>query len=163
MKKQQGASTAAIALVIVLVGAAGGGYYAWQQQRELMRARSELAEAKSALDKAAADARAAKTQADAARKELDEQKATLAQLKTKRDAAVAFLETEKAHAARIQADLTLAREQMAFLRSRSAPAAYSPPRLAPQPMPVPVLGNRGVARSAARAAQPAPIDAQPTK
>jgi septal ring factor EnvC (AmiA/AmiB activator) len=161
MNKQSGISTLRIVLAVVVAAAAGSGFYVWHEHQQLMQAQRELADTKSALDKATAQARAAKDEAAAARKELEEQKATLAQLKTDRDTAVAFLESEKAHSARLQAELTTTREQLAVLRSRSVP--YAQPTLAPQPRAVPVLGGRGAAVSAARparATEPS-IDPQP--
>jgi septal ring factor EnvC (AmiA/AmiB activator) len=147
MNNQSGISTLRIVLAVVIVAAAGGGFYVWQEHRELRQAQRELAETKSALDNATAQARAAKDDAAAARKELDEQKTTLAQLKVDRDAAVAFLESEKAHSARLQTELSAAREQIALLR-RATP--YAQPTLAPRPAPVPVLHDRGASVSAAR-------------
>ena len=67
MKRQSGVSTAAVALVLVVIGSAAGGYFGWQQHQELGRTRIDLASTKSALDKASADARAAKADAAAAR------------------------------------------------------------------------------------------------
>ena len=162
MNNPSGISTLGIVLAVVVVAAAAGGFYAWQEQQQLAQVQRELAETKSALDTATAQVRATKDEATAARKELDEQKLTLAQLKTDRDTAVAFLESEKAHSARLQAELTTAREQVALLRSRPVPygqPTVSRPTLAPQPMPLPVMGNRGSARSAARAASAPVIDA----
>lgn len=120
MKRQSGISTAAVALVLVVIGAAAGGYFGWQQHQELGRTRADLASTKGALDKASADARAAKADAATARKELDDQKAALQLARSEADSAKAFLETEKAHSMRLQADLMLAREQIAFLRTRGA-------------------------------------------
>jgi uncharacterized protein HemX len=136
VKRQSGISTAAVALVLVMVGAAAGGYFGWQQHQELGRTRADLASTKGALDKASADARAAKTDAAAARKELEDQKAALQQARSEVDSAKTFLETEKAHSARLQADLLLAREQIAFLRARPGPAQFAPPTLAPQQRPM---------------------------
>jgi uncharacterized protein (DUF3084 family) len=126
MKKQTGVSIAGIALVIVMLGAAGGGFFTWQQ---FGRIKAELAYTKSELDKAVAEARTAKTDAATARKELAEQKANFEQMRVERDAAKAFLDTEREHAARLQGELTLAREQITQLRVRNAP----PPQQA-QPM-----------------------------
>lgn len=166
MNNQSGISALGIVLAVVVAAAAGGGLFVWQEHQQLMQAQRELAETKSALEKATAQARAAKDEATAARKELDEQKMTLAQLKADRDTAVAFLESEKAHSARLQAELTSTREQLAVLRSRAVPygqPALSRPTLAPQPMPLPVMGNRGSARSAARAASAPASDAGQAK
>ena len=155
MNNPSGASTVGIVLAVVVLAGAAGGFYVWHEHRQLAQAQHELADAKSALDKATAQARAAQADAVAARKELDEQKVALDQLKREHDAAAVFLEAEKAHSARLQAELTTAREQLAAVRSRSAPygqPAVARPTLAPQPVPTPVLGNRGSSRGAARAA-----------
>ena len=123
-----------IALVILLLAAAGGGgYFGWQQHQDLMRIKSELATAKAALDKANADARAAKTEADAARKAVEDQKAELTQARMDVEAAGKFLEMEKNHSARLQQELTLAREQMAYMRGRNAPARF-PEGMVPMPV-----------------------------
>ncbi len=126
MNNQAGISTAGIALVIVVLAAGGGGYFAWQQHQELGRTKTDLASTKSALDQAGADARAAKTDAAAARKEVEDQKAALQQARVDADSAKAFLETEKGHSARLQGELNLAREQIAFLRARG-PASRTQP------------------------------------
>jgi uncharacterized protein HemX len=139
-----------VALVLVVVGSAAGGYFGWQQHQELGRTRTDLATTKAGLDKASADARAAKADATAARKELEEQKAALQQARSDADTVKAFLETEKAHSMRLQADLKLAREQMAYLRTRNFGG------------PVPVEAQRPMVIRAAPAgvhaiqAQPAP-------
>jgi hypothetical protein len=160
MKNEWGLSAVPIVLAVAIVAAAaGGGFYAWQQHQQLAQARRDLSETKSALDKAMAESQAAKAEAAAARKELDEQKAALAQLKSERDSAVVLLEAEKAHSTRLQSDLTLAREQIAFVRSRSS--AVVQPTLAPRPAPVPMLHGRGSAVSAARPAAPPSMEAQP--
>lgn len=159
MKRQSGISTAAVALVLVVIGAAAGGYFGWQQHQELGRTRADLATTKAGLDKASADARAAKADAMAARKELDDQKAALQQARSEAETAKTFLEGEKAHSARLQADLKLAREQMAYLRSRGFGG------------PVPVEAQRPMVIRAApagvRAIQaqpaPAPVGVNPTQ
>jgi uncharacterized protein HemX len=160
MNRQAGISTAGIALVIVVLAAGGGGFLGWQQHQELDRIKTELAGAKSALDKASADARTAKADAAGARKELDDQKAAFEQMRVDRDAAKAFLETEKTHAARLQDELSLAREQIAHLRTRSpSPAQYSQPVVVrPQPMrieAIPAPRPQGAVMSPMQAA-PAP-------
>jgi len=156
MTKQGGVSTAGVALVIVLLGAAGGGFFAWQEHQELMLAKSELASTKSTLDQASADARTAKADAAAARKECEDQKAALQQARSDAESAKAFMESEKAHAARLQAELTLAREQMAFMRARAQPAQYSQPTLV-RPQPIRVEAIRG---SQVQRAAPAPASGQ---
>jgi hypothetical protein len=114
-----------IVLAIVVLIAAGGGAFAWQQHQDLLRVKNDLASTKSALDQASKEALAAKTEAAAAKKELDEQKTALQQARIDADAAKGFFEMEKAHSARLQQELTLAREQMAYMRTRSsAPGRY---------------------------------------
>jgi uncharacterized protein HemX len=160
VKRQTGVSTAGIALVVVVLAAGGGGFLGWQQHQELARTKTDLASTKSALDKASADAATAKADAGAARKELEEQKAAFEQMRADRDAAKAFLETERAHAARLQGELSLAREQIAHMRTRpSSPAQYAPPSVV-QPRPltiqaIPAPRPQGAVMSPMQAA-PAP-------
>ena len=118
MKRQSGISTAAVALVLVLVGAGAGGYFGWQQHRELVDTKADLGLTKLALNKASADARTAKADAAAARQELESQKAALQQALSEAELAKAGRDMEKARSERLQADLTLAREQIAFMRTR---------------------------------------------
>jgi len=136
VKRQAGISTAGIALVVVVLAAGGGGFLGWQQHQELARTKTDLAGTKSALDKASADARTAKADAAAARKEVEEQKAALQQVRIEADSAKAFMESEKAHSARLQSELSLAREQIAHLRTRSSsPAQYSQQPMIVRPVP----------------------------
>ncbi len=162
MNRQSGISTTGIALVVVALGAAGGGAFAWQQHQELARTKGELASTRSALDQASADARTAKADAAAARKEVEEQKAALQQARSDAESAKAFMESEKAHAARLQAELSLAREQIAFMRARAQPSQYSQPMLVqPRIMAIeraPVQGMQ--VQRAAPAAAPAPASGQ---
>src|SRR5579871_1590551 len=90
-------STTVLAVIAVLAlgGAAASGYEAWQKAGEAERARSELASTVSALEKAKAEARAAKDELSAARKDLAEQKSALDQMRSEVAAAAAFLEAEK--------------------------------------------------------------------
>jgi uncharacterized protein HemX len=165
MKRQSGISTAGLALVLVVIAAGAGGFFGWQQHQELGRTRSELALTKSSLDKASAEARAAKTDAAAARKELEEQKAALQQARSEAENLKAFLDTEKAHSVRLQADLALAREQIAYLRTRGA-AAYVPSQQMPmtvRPAPSRIEAIQ-VQRSAPQAVGAgAPAQAQPAR
>ena len=161
MTKQSGVSTAGVALVIVLLGAAGGGFFAWQEHEALARAKTDLASARSALDKASAEMRAAQAEAAGARKALDEQKAALEQAVSERDSAKAFLESEKAHAARLQADIGLVREQLAYMRARATvPAQFSQPTLAPQPRPMVIQALPGARARGAAVAAPVPAIAR---
>jgi hypothetical protein len=141
--------------VLVLLAAAGGGYFGWQQHQELGRTRTDLASTKGALDKASADARAAKADAAAARKELEEQKAALQQARSDADNAKIFLESEKAHSARLQADLKLAREQMAYLQARSNATRFDSPTVVAPPRPMVI--RAAPAGVQAIQAQPAPV------
>jgi len=174
VNRQSGVSTAAIALILVLLGIAGGGFLGWQQHQELRRTQLDLASARAAADKASADARAAKADAAATRKELEEQKAALQQARSEADTAKVFLESEKAHSLRLQADLKLAREQIAYMRTRGGgpvPAAVplqpmvvrpAPSRIeavqvqrsAPQAVGVPAQPEPGPGYGTARPPQP---------
>jgi chromosome segregation ATPase len=139
-----------------VLAAAGGGFFGWQQHQELGRTKSELTNTRGALDKAAAEARTAKADAASARKELDDQKASFEQMRVERDAAKAFLDTERAHSARLQQDLTLAREQMAYMRSRSSsPARVAEPMLV-QPRPARIEAIRTAPRAVAAPAPATP-------
>lgn len=122
-----------IALIIVVLATAGGGYFGWQQQQELTRVKGDLSATKASLDQATAEARTAKADAAAAKKEVEDQKAALQQSQTDAEAAKNFLEMEKAHSARLQQELALAREQMAYLRGRNAPARV-PEGMIPMPV-----------------------------
>jgi len=156
MNRQSGVSTAGIALVIVVLGAAGGSFFGWQQHQELARLRVELVNAKGALNQAASDARTAMNQAASARKELDEQKASFEQMRVERDAAKAFLDTERTHAARLQGELSLAREQIAQLRVRATPPPQYAQPTTVQPTNIRVApGQRGRAVGAGAPAVPA--------
>lgn len=122
-----------IALVIVCLAAAGGGYFGWQQHQDLVRIKGELASTKTSLDKANADANAARTEAAAARKAFEDQKAELTQARMDVESAGKFLEMEKTHSARLQQELTLAREQMAYMRGRNTSARF-PEGMVPMPV-----------------------------
>ena len=154
MNRQSGVSTAAIALILVLLGIAGGGFLGWQQHQELRRTQLDLASARAAADKASADARAAKADAATVRKELEEQKAALQQARSEAETAKTFLEGEKAHSMRLQADLKLAREQMAYLRSRGAANFGAPVLVAPQQPMVIRAAPAGVQAAQPQRAQP---------
>jgi uncharacterized protein HemX len=160
MNRQTGISTAGLALVLVLLAAAGGGYFGWQQHQELGRTRADLATTRTGLDKASADARAAKADAATARKELEEQKAALQQARSDADTAKVFLESEKAHSLRLQADLKLAREQMAYLQARSNATRFDSP--SPVAPPKPMVIRAAPAGIQAIQAQPAPAPAGAT-
>jgi multidrug efflux pump subunit AcrA (membrane-fusion protein) len=123
-----------IVLIIVLLAAAGGGYFGWQQHQDLARLKGEFATTKTALDKANADANAAKTEAAAAMKAVEDQKAELQQAKLDVEAAAKFLEMEKAHSARLQQELTLAREQIAYISARSSGSSRLPAGMIPMPV-----------------------------
>src|SRR5258708_21540421 len=123
-----------IALLIVVLAAAGGGFFGWQQHQELARVKSDLSATKASLDQATGEARNAKADAMSAKKELEDQKAALQQARVDVDAAKGFLEMEKSHSARLQQELVLAREQIAYMRTRSfVPGCYHEGMV---PMPV---------------------------
>lgn len=121
-----------IVLAIVVLALAVGGYFGWQQHQELRRTKVDLAGTQAALEKASADANAARTDAAAARKAVEDQKAELQQAKNDAEAAGKFLEMEKAHSARLQQELTLAREQVAYMQSRSAGVVGRPYAIQPR-------------------------------
>src|SRR5260221_13779505 len=122
-----------IALLIVGLAAAGGGFFGWQQHQELRRIKADLATTQASLDLASAEARKATTEASAAKKELEDQKAALQQARIDADAAKGFLEMEKSHSARLQQELALTREQIAYMRTRSSGPGRYPERMVPTP------------------------------
>lgn len=123
-----------IALIIVVLAAAVGGYFGWQQHQELRRTKADLASTQAALEKASADANAARTDAAAARKAVEDQKAELQQAKNDVEAAGKFLEMEKVHSARLQQELTLARDQIAYMSARSSGSPRFPAGMVPMPV-----------------------------
>ncbi len=123
-----------IALLIVILAAAGGGFFGWQQHQELTRVKSDLSVTKGSLDQATVDARNAKADATAAKKELEDQKAALQQARIDADAAKGFLEMEKSHSARLQQELALTREQIAYMRTRSSGPGRYPEGMVPMPV-----------------------------
>ena len=124
-----------IVLAVLVLAMAGGGYLGWQEHQVLQSTRADLASTRASLDKAVVEARNAKTEADAARKAVEDQKAALEQAKSDADAAQKFLEMEKSHAARLQQELTLAREQIAYMNARSGGAARVPAGMTPMLAP----------------------------
>lgn len=156
-------------LIVALVGvaaAAGAGYYGWQQRQELDRASAELTTTRAALSRATGELRKARETLAEAAKELEGQQAANDRLRTERDAAVAFLMQEKAYGERLRGELTLAQQQIAFMRSRGAPpaAARYEPTLAPAPIRPMVIQALPAARPQS-AAQPAaaPAVARPAQ
>jgi multidrug efflux pump subunit AcrA (membrane-fusion protein) len=123
-----------IVLAIVILAAAGGGYFGWQQHQDLQRTKADLATTKASLDQATAEARNAKADAAAARKEVADQKAALQQARSDVESAKSFLEMEKIHSARLQQELTLTREQIAYLRTRSSGPGRYPEGMLPMPV-----------------------------
>jgi len=157
MKTQQGISTMAAVVLTAVVAGGAAGALAWRQHQQLVQARGQLAETQAQLQTATASLNAARTQLAALRTELDEQKMALDQTRAERDSAKVLLEAEKQYGERIRAELTLAREQLAFVRARQAPAYAAPRALEPQIIRVvPAQGGRAV--GAARMA-PAPAQA----
>lgn len=132
MKSNRGISTIGAALVAAVVAGGGGAAAAWLQHQSLVQARSELVAARTQMQTAQASANAARTQLDTVRKELDQQKAAFDQARAERDSAKALLEAEKQHGERIRAELTLAREQLAYVRNRQMPAYAAPRTVEPQ-------------------------------
>ncbi|HET7671143.1 MAG TPA: hypothetical protein VFK84_12095 [Burkholderiales bacterium] len=125
-------------LIVALVGiaaAAGAGYYGWKQKLELDRTTAELTSTRAALSKATGELTKAKETLVEVVKELQQQQAANEKLKSDRDTAVAFLMQEKAYGERVRAELALAQQQIAFLRTRGSSAAV--PRYEPS-LAVPV-------------------------
>ena len=159
MNNQKGAAAVGIVALVALAAAAAAGYYAWQQKQESGRIAAELERTSTQLAAARAEERKARGEAEAARKELDEQKGLVDQLRTERDSARAFLEAEKTHGERLQAELTLMQQQIAYLRTRGSSYGGVTPNLAPQARPLEVrIAPHSGSRQAVKAA-PAPTPA----
>lgn len=125
-------------LIVALVGiaaAGGAGYYGWKQKLELDRTTAELTSTRAALSKATGELTKARETLVEVVKELQQQQAANEKLKSDRDTAVAFLMQEKAYGERVRAELALAQQQIAFLRTRGSSAAV--PRYEPS-LAVPV-------------------------
>ena len=147
---------AAVLLGAVVAGG-GAGAVAFHQHRQLVQARSQLAQTQAQLQTTTASLDAARTQLTAVRKELDDQKLALDQARAERDSAKVLLEAEKQYGERIRAELTLAREQLAYVRARQTPAYAAPRPIQPQIIRVmPVQGGAAIG-----AARMAPAPAQP--
>lgn len=157
MKRQQGISTMAAVVIAALVAGGGVGAVAWQQHQQLVQTRTQLAETQAQLQTATSSLNAARTQLATMKKELDEQKLALDQVRAERDSAKVLLDAEKQYGERIRAELTLAREQLAFMRSRQTPTYARPQAIQPQIIRV-VPAPGGSAIGAARIA-PAPAQA----
>ena len=153
-------------LIVALVGiaaAASAGYYGWKQKNELDRTTAELTTTRAALSRATGELTKARQTLVEVAKELEQQQATNEKLRSDRDAAVAFLMQEKAYGERLRAELTLAQQQIAFMRTRGgggAPVRYEPSlAVPPQPMVIRALPAPRPQGAAAPAA--APVMARP--
>ena len=143
-------------VIVALIGiaaAAGAGFYGWQQKQELERTTAELAATRAALSRATGELKKARETLMEVAKELEQQQSANEKLKSERDAAVAFLVQEKAYGERVRAELTLAQQQIAFMRSRgTAPAQFPAARaIEAQPMVIralPAPRPQGAARPA---------------
>ena len=150
-----------VLLAIALVAAAAGATYAWQKNSELEKTKRELAGAVSGLEKAKADALAAKEASNALRKELADQKTEVEQLRSQMTAASAFLEAEKAVSVRLRQDLDMANAKLALITSnRSVRNVQSIEGLTPMPVqraPIRVIAIPAPAPQSQKAvAQPVP-------
>ena len=127
-----------IVALISIAAAGAAGYYGWRQKQELERTAAELTGTRAGLSKANGELAKARETLAVAVNELQEQQAANQKLTSERDTAVAFLMQEKAYGERLRAELTLAQQQIAFMRTRgpSAPAARYEPALAPQVRPM---------------------------
>jgi hypothetical protein len=139
-RTQAGISTIGAAIIAAVVAGGGAGAVAWQQHQQLVRVRGELAESQVALQTANASANAARTQLAAVRKDLDEQKMALEQVRAELNSARVLFEAEKQHGERLRAELTLTKEQLAFMRTRQMPSY--PTMVRPQILRVEPASNR---------------------
>ena len=146
-------------LIVALIGiaaAGGAGYYGWKQKQDLDRTTAELTGTRAALGKATAELAKARATLVEAVKELEQQQAANQKLATERDTAVAFLMQEKAYGERLRAELTLAQQQIAFMRTRGpSPARYEPSLAPAQPMVIRALPAPRPQSAAQPAAAPA--------
>ncbi|HUQ73945.1 MAG TPA: hypothetical protein VM183_04400 [Burkholderiales bacterium] len=156
MKRQAGISTIGAAIIAAVVAGGGAGAVAWQQHQQLVQVRGELAESQAALQTAVASANAARNQLIVVRKELDEQKMAAEQLRAELNSARVLFEAEKQHGERLRAELTLAKEQLAFMRTRQLAPVAAPTLVRPQILRVERAGSGGQAYGA-------PIQAQPPR
>jgi hypothetical protein len=128
-----------IAAVVLAVAVAGGGYAGWRLYGELGKLRVELAATKSELEKSRTEARVAKERTAEVTKELDEQKIFTTALRAERDSARLLMEATQRHNERMQQELQLAMQQVAYLRARAGGGgmpAQMTPQLAPQRAPM---------------------------
>lgn len=151
-------SPSILAAVAALAIAAGGGAgaIAWQKNRELQQANAELATTRATLARATRDLRAAQQQVAALEKDLAEARSTADMARAERDSVRNLLAAESEQGNRLRAEVQLLRQQIAFVRSRQAPAQFAPPMVAPQPRPMVIrAGPAGQAVGAPSPAMPA--------
>jgi uncharacterized protein HemX len=146
-----------IVALIALAAAGAGGLYGWQQKRELDRNASEFAATRAALAKATAELRSARELLAKATSELQEQQASAEKMRSERDEAVGFLQQEKAHGERLRAELTLAQQQLAFVRTRQS--QFAPPSVV-QPQQPMIIRAIPAPRPQSAASPASPIQGQ---
>jgi hypothetical protein len=122
-----------ITAVLLAAAVAGGGYAGWKLYSELGRLRVEVVNTKQALEQAKTEARVTREKAVALQKDLDEQKIQVTALTAERDSARVLQQAALRHSERMQQDLLLAQQQIAYLRARAGVSATQGlPQLAPQ-------------------------------
>jgi uncharacterized protein (DUF3084 family) len=142
MQRQTGVSAVAVVAGIAVLAVAGVGFVAWQKAGEADRLQSELAIARSGLDKARADVKKAAQDVAAAAKESKELKVATERLTAERDAVRTSLETAQANGEQLRGELALAKDQVSYLSARSSKDVV-----------------RGMPSAPARKAAPAPTSA----
>jgi hypothetical protein len=145
-----------IALVVVVIAAVAAAGLAWQRTQALEEAQAALASANSLLQKTRSELRSVTAEVAPLRKESAEQKATIEQQRVELASAKSFLDAERASTIRVREELTLAKEQIAFM-ARSRATQSAPPFALPMPVrPPPAVIRAAPSGSGAAVGAPAP-------
>jgi septal ring factor EnvC (AmiA/AmiB activator) len=148
-----------IGLVVAVVAAVAAAGFAWQRNQALEETRVALAGANTQLQKTQAELKSVTAEIAPLRKESAEQKTAIEQQRAELNTAKLFLDSERTSTARLREELTMAKEQIAFIiksrAAQSAPAAYPAPTLVrpPKPMVIRAAPQSGNAASAPGRAQ----------
>lgn len=112
--------------LIALAAAGAAGVYGWNQKQAHERTAAELSETRADLARASGELGKAREMLKQVAAELQQSQAAAEKLRGERDAAASFLQQEKAYGERLRAELTLAQQQLAFVRGRQSPASAPP-------------------------------------
>ena len=146
-----------IVALIAFAAAGAGGLYGWQQKSELDRTASALAAARDELARTTGELRSARELLAKANSELREQQAAAEKMRSERDVAVGILQQEKAYGERLRAELTLAQQQLAFVRTRQS--QFAPPSIL-QPQQPMIIRAIPAPRPQSAASPASPIQGQ---